>query len=167
MRKSILITWLLIVIVFSGLLIYSTIYEIDAYETIIEFKFQINEVNINLNNMSEMVSLIIQATIWNPSFFSSFELKSIQGSVLLNGQGSSYLAGQKWFYLTILPGENSRISWSYVIQLEDIDIFNNANSTQNWNWYFSIRLFIVSNIVEGNLYDRSQSFQGVKILVEG
>lgn len=164
MRKIILATWLVITIGFSGLLIYSIVYEIDLYDTIVNFKFQIYDVSIVKNSTGDIVSLIVSASIRNPSHFSSFDLNSIQVGVVLNEQESEYLYGPKWFLKTIQPRENTSVAWSYNIYPKDVDLFNKANTTGTWNWYFSISVRLDASIVGEGLFDRSQPFQGVRVI---
>ncbi|MFX0170535.1 MAG: hypothetical protein ACFE9L_01315 [Candidatus Hodarchaeota archaeon] len=165
MGKIILITWFAIIIIFSTILIYSVFYEIDAYETVINFKFKINEVNIEKNSSTnEIIRLRISASIWNPSSFSSFQFNSIRGFVLLNGLEPEYLHGREYFFRTILPNENATVSWSYPILSHDAELLNEAEENGSWSWYFIIQVFLDSNIVGKVGYDRSQPFQGVKVI---
>ncbi|MFX0205087.1 MAG: hypothetical protein ACFFDT_03810 [Candidatus Hodarchaeota archaeon] len=167
MRKFILVPWIVLIIGCSGLLFYSSIYEIDLYETLVNFKFQISDVNIIRNNTGEITTLHVSASIMNPSHFSSFTFLSIKGEVFLNGQESEYLRLVKWYSKTIHPREDKLITWSYEIFPQDIGLFIDANNTDTWNWYFSITIRLDASIVEEGLYDRSQPFQGVRIIDEG
>jgi hypothetical protein len=165
MGKIILTTWFALIIISSTLLAYSVLFEIDSYDTVVNFKFQINEVIIEKNSTSQDITrLTITASLWNPSRFSSFEFISIEGYVFLNGQEPEYLHGREYFFRTVLPNENVSISWSYSIESQDLDLFNEADANGAWSWYFIIQVFLDSNIVGRSRYDRSQPFQGVKII---
>lgn len=164
MKKYIYGSWFLLIISFSGMLAYSTLYEIDSYQTVIDFRFEISSVSIVTNTTGDFENLIINAFITNPSVFSSIRLKSIENIVFLNQQSSEYLRRLNWFALIIPKGKNASISWTHEILPQNIGIFNDANATANWNWSFDIQVNLVSSIIEESQYDRSQSFQGVKII---
>jgi hypothetical protein len=164
MRKSVLISWLIIIISFCGLFVSSIVYENDAFFTMINFKFEIFEAIVVKNDTDDIVSLRVSASIWNPSRVSSIRLQMVRGYVLLNSQGSTFLKGAKWFSLNINPQENESATWAYSILPQDVNIFNEAATNGIWNWYFDIEITIVSHLVGNRLYDRSQSFSGVKFI---
>ncbi|UCG03878.1 MAG: hypothetical protein JSW11_07810 [Candidatus Heimdallarchaeota archaeon] len=161
MRKLVLGTWIIIVIISSGLLISSMIYEMDEYQGIVHFEFYIDEVNILTNDLGEMTKIQILSSLWNPSRISSFELNMIEVMVFLNGEESISIQ-RKWFYRTINPKVNTSIKWLH--DIDNVNPFIDANATGDWNWYFYIQINIESEMVESvrlQLFDRSQPFQGV------
>ncbi|MFX0049918.1 MAG: hypothetical protein ACFFAJ_13520 [Candidatus Hodarchaeota archaeon] len=164
MGKIILLTWFALILIFSTILVYSVLYEIDAYDTVVKFQFQINEVIIEKNSTDDIENLIIFASIRNPSQFSTFEFNSIRGYVFLNGLEPIYLHGREYFFKDVLPKENVSVSWGYSIEPQDADLLNEADESGTWSWYFYILVFLDSNIVGRNYYDRSQPFQGVKVI---
>ena len=161
MRRKIIISWIIIVVIFSGILAYSTLYELDSYQTVLDFKFQIFNISISTNTENQFESLTISAIVSNPSQFSSIRLKSISNTVFLNEQGSEYLRGLHWFAIMIAPQKNTSVTWSYEIIAQNIHIFNGANMTNSWNWNFDITVNLFTNLIEEGQYDRSQEFQGV------
>jgi hypothetical protein len=152
------------IIVFSGLLAFSTLFEIDSYQSVIDFKFQISEVAIHTNATGEFEQISISGNFWNPSYFSSIRLKSIENIVLLNGQGSEYLRKLHWFTIMIPPRSNRPLSFSVNILHQDLEIFNEANATAIWNWSFHLSVNLFSSLIEEGQYDRSQEFIGVTML---
>ncbi|MHA2110194.1 MAG: hypothetical protein ACW98W_01880 [Candidatus Hodarchaeales archaeon] len=164
MKKYIYASWFIIIFTFSGILAYSTLYEIDSYQTVIDFKFQVSQVTITTNTTGEFENLIIDANIRNPSVFSSIRLKSVETTVFLNQQGSEYLRRLHWFAIIIPSGKNTSVGMTYEILPHYYEIFKIANSSANWNWSFDIHVNLVSSIIEEGQYDRSQGFQGVRIL---
>ncbi|MFX1282779.1 MAG: hypothetical protein ACFFB5_03955 [Promethearchaeota archaeon] len=165
MRKIVLIPWFLIVITFSGFLLYSTIYEIEAYNIIVNFEFQIFDVAVIKNSTGDIVSLKISAIIWNPSHISSFEFRSITvRTIILNGETPEYLGGQKWFSRIISPRENVSVTWAYNIRPQAVVFFNEADHNETWSWFFVIQVNIDSNIIGRSGYDRSQPFQGAEVI---
>ncbi|MHA1977207.1 MAG: hypothetical protein ACW98F_17495 [Candidatus Hodarchaeales archaeon] len=165
MRKIILIIWIIVVIVSSGILAYSTLYEIDSYQTVLDFKLQITNVGINTNSTGQFDRISISGNFWNPSYFSSIRLKSIENNVRLNGQGSEYLRKLHWFTLLISPRTNRPLSLTITILPQNLGIFTEANSTSIWNWSFNLKVNLVSSIIEAGQYDRSQEFTGVTMIV--
>jgi hypothetical protein len=165
MRKIILKSWIVLVFVFSGMLAYSTLYEIDSYQTVLDFKFQISDVSIMTNATGKFERFSISGNFWNPSFFSSIRLKSIDNTVLLNGQGSEYLRKLHWFSIMIPPRNNRPVSLSFSILPQNIEIFNEANGSAVWNWSFHLNINLISSIIEEGQYDRSQEFNGVTIII--
>ena len=164
MRKSILILWLVIVTSFTGILLYSTAAEIDAYHTVFNFEFQISDVTIIQNQTGNFQTLEVSASIFNPSALFSFRVNMIKGIVMLNEQGSEYLRGPQWLLKTISPGANSSVTWAYPILEQDLDLLNDANTTGTWRWYFSLKVNVDTIVLGNDEFDRSQSFQGVKMV---
>ncbi|MFX0013835.1 MAG: hypothetical protein ACFFB2_03645 [Promethearchaeota archaeon] len=166
MKKIILVSWLIIVLSFSGLFVSSIVYEIDAWYTMVNFKFELHEINIVKNSTEDIVSMRASATITNPSRISSFTLYSIRVSVSLNNQKLLYISNSlKWYYLDVPPQENKIVSWGYLdLQQADVDILNAAESEGTWNWFLNIRVTLISGFLGTEDYDRSQSFLGVNFI---
>ena len=164
MRKYVYGSWIVLIFTFSGILAYSTLFEIDSYQTVVDFRFQVSEVTISVNETNFFKDLSVVADISNPSLFSSIRLKSIESTVSLNQQTSEYLRELHWFMIIIPPGENASINWGYEIIRQNEKIFISANTSSAWNWSFEIKVNLVSSIIEEGQYDRSQDFQGVTIL---
>jgi hypothetical protein len=162
MNKIILISWIVITLSFTGLLVSSIIYEIDAFYTALNIEFEIYEATIVKNSTdNSFLSFKVSAWISNPSQISSFNLKSLRGPITLNNKHLEYVEGLKWFTKDILPQENTSISWAYTILEQDMDNFIEAEQIGSWEWFFDIKIVIVSNIIDSTMYDRSQSFSGV------
>jgi hypothetical protein len=161
LKKVLIASWLIIVIGFSGVLLYSTAYEMDAYYTVINFQFQISEVVIIQNETGDMTNLRLSASVSNPSLFSSITLNFVDSTVILNGRGTSYLRGTRWLVKDIPPSSSFLVSWGYSILTQDLSIIQDANTSGIWSWYILIELNLDTPIVGIALYDRSQPFQGV------
>ncbi|MFW9904657.1 MAG: hypothetical protein ACFFFH_10015 [Candidatus Thorarchaeota archaeon] len=168
MNKIILISWIVITLSFTGLLVSSIIYEIDAFYTALNIEFEIYEATIVKNSTdNSFLSLKVSAWITNPSQISSFILKSLRGPITLNSKSLEYVGGLKWFTIDILPQENTSVTWAYTILEQDVDKFIEAEKNGVWDWFFDIRIVIVSNLIESTMYDRSQSFSGVNFSTWG
>ncbi len=163
MRNIVKAIWLITIISFSGLLVCSIVYEIDGYQGLINFELHITGIAVVKNNTDAFLSIKVNASIFNPSHFSSFELEKIDAIIFLNGQQGEYLRGPKWFSLTLYPRRNASIKWSYNIESADLDIVNNANSTEIWVWYFYLQVSLMSDMIGVQQFDRSQSFSGAII----
>lgn len=165
MRKIIVASWFIIVLSFSALFLSSIVYEIDAYYTMRNFEFRLNEVSILKNSTDDIVSLRVSANISNPSSLSHFTLYALRVYVYVNGQQLSYLKTQKWFITEVPPQDAIPIQWAYLdLQEKDIETLNQADTDNAWNWYFQITVTIISNLLGTEEYDRSQSFTGVKFI---
>ena len=161
MRKVIIVTWIIIVIASSGILAYSTLYEIDSYQTVLDFKFTISDVTISTNATENFDSFSIIGTFWNPSYFSSVRLRSIENTVVLNDRGSEYFRKLHWFTSLSPPRTNRSLILTLNILPQDIGIFNEANASATWNWSFNLKVNLVSSIIDAGQYDRSQEYTGV------
>ena len=162
MNKIILISWIVITLSFTGLLVSSLVYEMDAFYTALNIEFQIYEATIVKNSTdNSFLSLKLSAWITNPSQISSFNLKSLRGPISLNNIRFEYIGGLKWFTKNILPQENTTVTWAYTILEQDMDAFIDAERNGVWEWFFDIKILIVSHLIESTMYDRPQSFSGV------
>ncbi len=161
MRRIIFVTWSIIVVVSSVMLAYSTIYEIDSYQTVLDFRFQILDISIFRNETGHFDRFRITGDFWNPSLFSSVRLQSIESVVVLNGQGSEYLQKAHWFVVMISAQSHRSISMTYVILPQDLEIFEASNTSTTWNWSLTIRVSVESSLLGTSKYDRSQEFIGV------
>jgi hypothetical protein len=162
MRKNILIAWFIIVIASSTFLAYSIVYEIDSYQTVLNFTFEVTDVALTKNSSGTPIHLQITADIWNPSFLSKITLNSIYNSVRLNDHASEYLQKTHWLFKRVSPRKTVSAVWSYTILQQDAYIFNEASTENSWNWDFSITVNLISQIVDQGHYDKSQLFQGVR-----
>jgi len=167
MKKIILTTWLIVILISSGLLAISIVYEIDEFQGMVNFQFHIESINVIKNSTSNITNLEVTANIFNPSSFSNYELRKINNIIFLNGEEPEYLRGNKWFFKILKPQERINITWSYEVVLKDLNLLNRAEIEGNWNWYFYIQISLISNIIESLTFDRSQSFQGVEIIIKG
>ncbi|MFX0206036.1 MAG: hypothetical protein ACFFDT_08610 [Candidatus Hodarchaeota archaeon] len=168
MNKIVLISWIVITLSFTGLLVSSIIYEIDAFYTAFNIEFEIYEATIVKNSTdNSFLSLKVSAWIKNPSQLSSFNLKSLRGPISLNNKRLEYVGGLKWFTKDILPQENASVRWAYTILEQDEDSFIEAENSGVWEWFFDIKIVIVSNIIESTMYERPQSFSGVNFSTWG
>ncbi len=163
MRRIILVTWSIIVVVSSVMLAYSTIYEIDSYQTVMCMRFQVLDVSISRNSSGHFDNFRLTGDFSNPSWFSSVRLKSIENVVVLNGEGSEYLRKVHWLIITIPAQSHRTIILTYDILPQFVEIFSEANSSNNWNWSFTITVNLESSLLESGQYDRSQEFTGVTI----
>lgn len=162
MRRNTTISWLIIVAIFSGLMLYSISYEVDVYYGVSNFDFLVNDVTLIQNSTNDIVRIEITADLWNPSYFTSFLLRMIDGHVYLNGEASDYIQGSAWVQKSIAPRSTLNVSWSYNIFYEDdIALLNAANTTGIWNWFIVIQVSLVSEMIDWEQYDRSQLFEGV------
>jgi hypothetical protein len=165
MRKVIVASWFIIVLSFSALFVSSIIYEIDAFYTMRNFEFELNEVSIVKNSTDDIVSLRVSANISNPSSLSDFTLYTLRVYVYVNNQRLSYLKTQKWFVDEVPPQDGIPVQWAYLdLQEKDLETLNQADSDNTWNWFFQITVTLISNLLGTEEYDRSQSFTGVKFI---
>lgn len=163
MRRNFTISWLIIVAIFSGLIIYSVSYEVDVYYGVSNFEFLVNDVTLIQNSTNDIVRIEIAADLWNPSYLTSFVLRMIDGHVYLNGEASDYIQGSAWVQQRIAPRTNLSINWAYnIFHEDDVALLHAANTTGNWNWFIIIQVSLVSEMLDWDQYDRSQSFEGVK-----
>jgi hypothetical protein len=135
-RRTRFLIFLSIILGSSILLGLSAFYQIDTYRSL-TFTYEITEVAVSQNETSgEFRRISVSLRIYNPALTLPIDLIRTDTHVFLNGQPLDQGFGFKGGRTLILRGEYRSFTWQYSLRESDQQLFQAANSSGNWNWFF-------------------------------
>ena len=160
-RRTRFLLFLSIILGSSVLLGLSTFYQVDTYRSL-TFTYEVTEITVLQNETSgEYRRIRISVRIYNPALTLATDIIHTDTHVFLNGQQLYYGFGFKGGRTLIPRGESRSYTWQYSLTESDQQLFQAADSSGNWNWFFFLEPLVQTTFMAETNNGRVEVYRSV------
>ena len=160
-RRTRFLIFLSIILGSSIVLGLSAFYQVDTYRSL-TFAYEITDVTVTYNETSgEFRRISVSTRVYNPALTLPLDLIHTYTHVFLNGQPLDNGFGNRGGRTLILRGEYRSYTWRYFLTESDQQLFQAANSSGNWNWFFFLEPLVQATFVAETNNGRLEVYRSV------